>query len=173
MCPSDPGPGIPWRRAVFYDALGEGLRAYAERAFPLSIRDESGKSLRDRLEKRTEKAEKKGQADRAAVYANALETPPFPDPLAFVWSAYSRIRARKASGINGLDPIGWPDIDAFARLTRTWLPPWAVGLIEDLDGIFLDAPDGVKAIMAEIDKAATREAPRAVGKSVRRRQDDR
>ena len=35
-----------------------------------------------------------------------------------------------------LNPISWPDIDAFVRQSRTVLAPWEIRLIEDLDDLF-------------------------------------
>ncbi|MFC3704474.1 hypothetical protein ACFOOL_06875 [Devosia honganensis] len=57
--------------------------------------------------------------------------------MAYVWSAWRRIRRRKAPGFNGHNPIEWPDIDAFIRRTGTALDPFDIDLIEALDDLFL------------------------------------
>lgn len=64
--------------------------------------------------------------------------PPFPQPLAYLWQAYLRLRRRTPGGFNGPQPVGWPSIEAFARLFG--LAPWEIELIEALDDIYL-APD--------------------------------
>ena len=63
--------------------------------------------------------------------------PEFPASVGYVWSAWRRIRRRKAHGFNGHDPIEWPDIDAFVRRTGTMLDPFDIDLIEALDDLFL------------------------------------
>ncbi len=59
-----------------------------------------------------------------------------PQALAYLWDIFLRLSNRRGSNGFGLDPIGWCDIDAFARLTRVRLSPWEIGLIEMLDNLF-------------------------------------
>lgn len=66
-----------------------------------------------------------------------MYVPPLPPAFFFVWDAYIRLRSRKAPGMAGPAPIEWPDIDAFLRVTQSWLPVWAVSLIEQIDNIYL------------------------------------
>lgn len=73
----------------------------------------------------------------AAELEAELATPPFPAPVAYVWQAWFRIRRRKAQGINGYEPIGWGDIDAFMRRARVHLDPFDIELIEAIDDVFL------------------------------------
>lgn len=47
----------------------------------------------------------------------ASEGPQLPDGMAYLWEWWSELSAARGGGINGLNPIGYPDIDAWARLT--------------------------------------------------------
>jgi hypothetical protein len=42
-------------------------------------------------------------------------------------------------GNNGfsLNPLSWPEIDAFTRLSGVNLEPWEIEIIEHLDSLFL------------------------------------
>lgn len=60
-----------------------------------------------------------------------------PEALAYLWSAFVRIRRRKGSNGFALSPIEWPDIDAFLRLSGVKLVPWEITMVEDLDDIFI------------------------------------
>ena len=75
--------------------------------------------------------------ERRAELEGQLALPPFPDALAYIWSAFSRLRNRKGGTGFGPSPIEWPDIDAFCRHSRMTLAPWEVEVIEALDGAYL------------------------------------
>lgn len=101
--------------------------------------------------------------------------PPFPRALAYLWRAYLRLRRRAAVGMSGPQPIGWQDIDAFARRAGMRLAPWEIEILEELDDIYLSpAPkptlpegqtvvaaasasdaSGVKSILAGVGKRRT------------------
>ena len=57
-------------------------------------------------------------------------------PLLHVWNAFNRLSGRRGSNGFGINPISWPDIDAFVRYSRMPLAPWEVAIIEDLDDLF-------------------------------------
>jgi hypothetical protein len=65
-----------------------------------------------------------------------LELPPFPDALAYIWSAFSRLRRRKG-GHEGPQPIGWTDIDAFCRISGVTFAPFEIEIVETLDDLYL------------------------------------
>lgn len=73
--------------------------------------------------------------------------------LTYLWKAYLRLRRRKSPGFNGPNKIEWPDIDAFLRRSGTYLAPWEIALIEDVDDVFLSAMsesrEGTEAEKAE------------------------
>lgn len=75
-------------------------------------------------------------AEKRAEYEAQLECPPFPMGLLHVWSAFRRLSARRGSNGFGINPISWPDIDAFVRHSKMPLAPWEVRLIEELDDLF-------------------------------------
>lgn len=105
---------------------------YAEHVFPQLLTDETGKSLRQRIEDRWERAETKGQSTKAAHYLRELETPPLPLALEYLLATFLRIRERVASD----QPIDWTTIHYFMVVTRFHLLPWEVELIERLDNAF-------------------------------------
>lgn len=74
--------------------------------------------------------------DKKAKYQAELDCPDFPMPLLHVWSAFHRLSARRGCNGFGINPISWPDIDAFVRHSRIRLAPWEVRLIEQLDDLF-------------------------------------
>jgi hypothetical protein len=53
-----------------------------------------------------------------------------------IWRAFHRLSARRGSNGFGLNPISWPDIDAFVRHSKISLAPWEVRLVEELDNLF-------------------------------------
>lgn len=50
---------------------------------------------------------------------------------------FFRLRRRKGATGFGIPPLEWPDIDAFARMTRQYISPWEIGIIEALDDLYL------------------------------------
>lgn len=91
------------------------------------------------METRLDRAYRKDRLDVAERLEEELDVPPFPDEFAQVWEAWTRVRNRKAPGLNGPVQIEWPDIDAFIRTTRTDLEPFEVFLVENLDNLYLTA----------------------------------
>ena len=62
--------------------------------------------------------------------------PEFPAAVSHVWNAFMRLSARRGSNGFSINPISWPEIDAFVRHARIRLSPWEVRLIEELDDLF-------------------------------------
>lgn len=65
-----------------------------------------------------------------------LACPPFPEALRHVWSAFCRLSARRGANGFSINPISWPDIDAYVRHSKMPLAPWEIRLIEELDDLF-------------------------------------
>ena len=74
--------------------------------------------------------------DRIAELQTELAVPPFPEALAYLWVAFCRLSSRRGASGFAINPIGWPDIDAFVRHSGVRLAPWEVRLIEELDDLF-------------------------------------
>lgn len=74
--------------------------------------------------------------EKIAEYEAELATPPLPPELAYLWRIFGRLSARRGSNGFGANPIGWAEIDAFARLTGTRLEPWECETLEMLDDLF-------------------------------------
>lgn len=99
------------------------------------LADETGKSLRQRLEGRLEKALEKGQTEKVEILTKQLETPPYPMALDYVVQAFFRIRNRVSNG----GPITWGEIASYCSLTRFRFRPWELELIERLDRAYMRA----------------------------------
>ncbi len=63
--------------------------------------------------------------------------PEFPEALSYLWEIFIRLANRRQSNGFGPERLGWAEIDAFCRLTRTRLAPWEVEIIERLDDLYL------------------------------------
>jgi hypothetical protein len=115
--------------------------AYGGRYFALAEVDDGGKSKRERLERRLERAR---DAAEVAALEGELALPAFPAELGYLWRAYVRLRRRGGVGFSGALPLAWHDIDAYCRLTRTRFAPWEIEILEALDDSFL-RPDAAAA----------------------------
>lgn len=73
--------------------------------------------------------------ERISEIESELAVPPFPVALGYIWRAFCRLHARRSSGFT-INPITWPDIDAFTRLSGQRLTPWEISLVEELDDLF-------------------------------------
>jgi hypothetical protein len=58
------------------------------------------------------------------------------ETLQYLWIAFIRLSSRRGSNGFGINPISWPEIDAFVRNSRVRLAPWEVEIIEMLDDLF-------------------------------------
>lgn len=112
------------------------MRAHAERHFALSApADKDGKaSYRETLQGLIARSR---NPERVAKYQAELYCPPLPKELAYLWNAFKRIRRRIGSSGFGVNPITWPDIDAFCRHARFQLVPWELEIVEMLDDLYV------------------------------------
>ncbi|MEQ8767213.1 MAG: hypothetical protein RL885_25100 [Planctomycetota bacterium] len=60
-----------------------------------------------------------------------------PDGLQHVWEMFCRLSGRRRMGWSAPEPIGYLEIEAFARLHGLRLSPWQIDLIARLDSEFL------------------------------------
>lgn len=91
------------------------------------------------METLLEKAIKQGDETKIAKREADLFVPPMPAGAQYLWAVFHAIRRRIGAGMSGPQPISWADIDAYVRLKKFPLAPWEIGLIEDLDDIYLQA----------------------------------
>lgn len=110
------------------------MKAFAERDFALAAPDDKGLSYREALEGMRERTQR---PERLAEIERELTLPPFPAALAYLWSAFNRLRRRKGGNGFAPSPLEWSDIDAFVRHSGARLAPWEIALIEDLDDLWL------------------------------------
>jgi len=66
------------------------------------------------------------------------EPPPFPVPLAYVWSWFSQLHGARGAGF-GPCPLTWLDLDAWSRFTGNVPTPWEVELLMALDAEYLNS----------------------------------
>lgn len=104
--------------------------------FALGIEDKDGHTLRERLEGLLKRAR---TPERRAEIEAELGVPEMPAAIAYLWSAFQRIRSRRGGNGFGPVPIMWADIDAFVRLSGVRLAPWEIEIVEALDDAWLDA----------------------------------
>lgn len=67
-----------------------------------------------------------------------LDGPECPADGEHVWQWFLEISAGRGSNGFGANPISWPDIDAWSRLTETIIRPSEIRAIKVLDGIWLE-----------------------------------
>ena len=109
---------------------------YAESEFRLSGPDPENKgfTIRETLEGLLKRCKR---AERRAELEAELATPPYPAELAYILTAFYRLRRRKGGNGYGFQPVEWPDIDAFLRYSGLDLAPWEIEIVESLDDLFL------------------------------------
>ena len=100
---------------------------------------EEGRTRRDRLESRLERAIRKQRPDVVEELEQQLALPPFPRAAGRAWDVWGRVRNRMAAGLNGPSPIGWPDLDAFMRRSGVELDSHDVRLLEVIDDAYIAA----------------------------------
>ncbi|NAZ37146.1 hypothetical protein [Rubellimicrobium sp. CFH 75288] len=81
-------------------------------------------------------------ADHQAAAARARGQPipkgPEPPPEAVhIWNAFMALHLARSASDLGPNPLGWAEIDAWCRLTRTRLDPWEAEAIRALDDAYL------------------------------------
>ncbi len=81
-------------------------------------------------------AAKRGAKEAAA----ALEGPELPAAGAHVWEWFLELHAARGAGEFGISPIGYADIDAWARLTGRLPRFWEVAWLREIDRLWLAKP---------------------------------
>lgn len=79
--------------------------------------------------------ERTKSAEKRAYYESELECPNLPPELFYLWKTYRRLANRRGSSGFSMNPISWPEIDAFVRHSRFVLAPWEIEIIEMLDDL--------------------------------------
>ena len=108
------------------------MRVYAKKVFELDSADKDGVTWRDTLQGLIARTR---DPHWRAEYEADLACPPFPEALLHVWQAFCRLSARRGASFS-VNPISWPDIDAFVRYSGLRLAPWEIRLIEQLDDLY-------------------------------------
>lgn len=95
-----------------------------------------GHSYRQHVERAAAAGSKVAQAE--------LQGPVLPMSCAHVWAWFLELAAARSANGTSLNPVGFADIDAWARLTGRRPTPWEVGALRALDTVWL-APDEKEA----------------------------
>ncbi|NOK32337.1 hypothetical protein HMI49_03860 [Corallococcus exercitus] len=66
-----------------------------------------------------------------------LEAPPLPEALAHVWGWFAELSNARGAGAFTLNPISFPDMEAWVRLSGHRPTPFEVQLLRRLDESFL------------------------------------
>jgi hypothetical protein len=61
--------------------------------------------------------------------------PELPECAAHVWAWFSELSGRRTVGM-AMNPITWPDIDAWARLKGVTLKQWEMDALTGIDDVF-------------------------------------
>lgn len=78
--------------------------------------------------------------------------PPFPAPLKYLWHWFIELNNARPSGGMGAGAITYPDIDAWARLTRRAPAPWEIEALKNLDLAWLASLSPAKSGPPKEDK---------------------
>lgn len=90
---------------------------------------------------------KRGQATEAQ--RRMLDGPDFPEAVGYLWDWHSELARTRTVGMNGVDPLTYPTIDAWARLTDRSPLPDEVEALLDLDAVTRN-PDAFKVTLSEV-----------------------
>lgn len=67
-----------------------------------------------------------------------LEGPPLPVALAYLWGWFTELAsARGGNGLGGVNPIGYAEMDAWARLRALDPTPFEIDVLRRLDQSYL------------------------------------
>jgi hypothetical protein len=72
----------------------------------------------------------------AAQARAELKGPPLPEACAYVWTWFIELNAARAAGFSGATPLGFPEIEAWARATGRQLRRLELQWIKALDAIW-------------------------------------
>lgn len=114
--------------------------AYAAHLTMLSQPDEKGHAQRAHLEGLV----RRGVA--TAAQRRMLDGPPFPEALGYLWEWHGELARTRSAGMNGVDPLSYPTIDAWARLTERAPLPDEVDALLRLDAVTRSA-DAARAFL--------------------------
>lgn len=90
--------------------------------------DKSGSSKRAHLQ---------SVARQLGFNPHELDTPPLPEYTDYLLGWFFELSSGRQSGM-GLSPIAWGEIKAWCELTRNSPEPWEIGVIKQLDMLYLE-----------------------------------
>lgn len=77
--------------------------------------------------------------EATGVKPAALENAPeCPETLEYIWQFFKELETGRSSGGMSVNPISYPDIDAWSRLKNIVLTPFEVDVIKMIDSVFFN-----------------------------------
>jgi hypothetical protein len=70
---------------------------------------------------------------------NTEEPPTFPDVALHIWAAFLELHNGRTYNMSGPNPISYDTIYFWCRMMGIELTPWEIGVIKDLDNIYIRA----------------------------------
>jgi hypothetical protein len=67
----------------------------------------------------------------------ALESPPFPEELEFVWATFLELNSTRGVGMSGPLPLSYQEMKAWLELTGEVLTPYEVEAIKRIDKVYM------------------------------------
>ena len=67
----------------------------------------------------------------------ALEAPPFPQEMEYVWSVFLSLNEGRGAGYSGPLPINYQEIKAWVEVTGNALTPFEIEAVKRLDRVYI------------------------------------
>lgn len=84
--------------------------------------------------------ERAAQAGSPRARRELSEGPALPAACAYVWTWFLELHAARGSNGYGPNPIGFVELEAWARLTGRQPTPWEIAALRALDAAWLTEP---------------------------------
>ena len=125
---------------TFFEQLAVSLDRYVRYLVRYNTPDKKGSSKKDHLLKFRQQLEKTGASEEVLdkQFAELIE-PEVPIAGRNVLTMFMELSSARQSGFNGLMPISYLELKAYADVTDTQFEPWEVDLIKVMDRALLEA----------------------------------
>ena len=125
---------------TFFEELAVSLDRYVTYLVRYNTPDKKGSSQKDHLLKFRQQLEKTGKSKEELdeQFAELIE-PEVPLAGRSVLMMFMELSSARQSGFNGLLPISYLELQAYADVTDIRFEPWEVDLIKVMDRAFLEA----------------------------------
>jgi hypothetical protein len=118
----------------------ELLKEYAESYFRLHLRKEDGTSEAESLARILDNLKNKGGpafAQQRNEIESRLHIPDMPEEYMDAWKHFMALHRSRGGNGFGVNPLSYTEIDAYIRLTHTYLLPDEIIAIQIIDAAYL------------------------------------